>query len=188
MEVSNRMVNLVDDGIGVARRVRTTLDDSASMVVKRLEESAQIWVASPILLARQGVPRTLEGLARLDSMAMSASDGRTSLRLMGPEGREHTLHLSPRYVVDDLVMLHSAALAGTGMCWLPDYLCHDAVDSGRLVHLLPGWAPQRGIVHAVFPSRRGLSPAVRKFLDFLGETLPGRSSQATRRARYILKN
>ena len=188
MQVSNRVVNLVEEGIDVALRVRTTLDDSASMVVKRLDEAAQILVASPALLARQGVPRTVHDLAQLDSMAMSASDGRTSLRLIDPEGREHTLHHSPRYVVDDLLTLHSAALAGTGMCWLPDYLCHDAVRAGRLVHLLAGWAPQRGIVHAVFPSRRGLSPAVRQFLDYLGEAMPGCSSQATRQAVLILKN
>ena len=188
MQVSNRVVNVVEEGLDVALRVRTTLDDSASMVVKRLDEAAQILVASPALLARQGVPRTLQDLARLDSMAMSASDGRTSLRLIDPEGREHTLHHSPRYVVDDLLTLHSAALAGTGMCWLPDYLCHDAVRAGRLVHLLAGWAPQRGIVHAVFPSRRGLSPAVRQFLDYLGEAMPGCSSQATRQAVLILKN
>jgi len=64
------------------------------------------------------------------------------------------------------------------MCWLPDYLCADEVRAGRLVHLLPEWAPPPGIVHAVFPSRRGLLPAVRCFLDFLGETLPGRSRPA----------
>jgi hypothetical protein len=41
------------------------------------------------------------------------------------------------------------------------------------VEVLPGWAPQAGIVHAVFPSRRGLNPAVRRFLDFLGAHLRG---------------
>ena len=46
--------------------------------------------------------------------------------------------------------------------------------AGRLVRLLPEWAPARGIVHAVFASRRGLAPAVRSFLDFLGEELPPR--------------
>ena len=62
-----------------------------------------------------------------------------------------------------------AALAGTGICWLPDYMCHDEIHARRLVRVLPDWAPPVGIVHAVFPSRRGLSPAVRHFLDFLGE-------------------
>ena len=180
MQVSNRVVNLVEEGLDVALRVRATLDDSASMVVKRLDDAAQILVASPALLARQGTPTSLDGLAQLDSLAMSALDGRSTLQLIGPQGQEHTVRHTPRYVADDLLTLKFAALAGTGMCWLPDYLCHEELRQGLLVHLLPGWAPPLGIVHAVFPSRRGLSPAVRGLLDFLGETLPGRSSQATR--------
>jgi DNA-binding transcriptional LysR family regulator len=39
--------------------------------------------------------------------------------------------------------------------------------------VLPGWAPRPGVIHAVFPSRRGLIPAVRHFLDFLGEHVTG---------------
>ncbi|SEA85095.1 MULTISPECIES: LysR family transcriptional regulator [Acidovorax] len=182
MLVSNRAVNLVEEGIDVALRVRSTLEDSGSMVVKRLDDARQILVASPDLLARQGMPRTLEDLARLDSIAMSAVDGRSTLRLVGEGGREQTVHHQPRYVADDLLTLKFAALAGTGMCWLPDYMCIEELRVGRLVHLLPDWAPPRGIVHAVFPSRRGLSPAVRRFLDYLGETMPGCSSQVTRMA------
>ena len=79
---------------------------------------------------------------------------------------------TPRYVADDLLTLRLAALAGTGMCWLPSYMCEDDLRQGRLVRLLPDWQPPRGLVHAVFPSRRGLTPAVRRFLDFLGEYVP----------------
>ena len=42
---------------------------------------------------------------------------------------------------------------------------------GALVEVLEGWRPRPGIVHAVFPSRRGMVPAVRRFLDFLGENV-----------------
>lgn len=176
MQVTNRPVNVVEEGVDVALRVRSSLEDSGSMVVKRLDSSRQILVASPDLLERQGTPRTLDDLQLLDSMSMSAVDGHSSLLLVGPEGREHRLQLQPRYVVDDLLTLKFAALAGSGMCWLPDYMCKDELAQGRLSHLLPDWAPVPGIVHAVFASRRGLAPAVRHFLDFLGETMPGRSS------------
>ena len=54
---------------------------------------------------------------------------------------------------------------------LPDYMCSDELRMGQLVPALPGWAPRAGIFHAVFPSRRGLVPAVRRFLDFMGETI-----------------
>lgn len=178
MQVTNRAVNLVEEGVDVALRVRASLDESGSMVVKRLDSSRQILVASPDLLERQGTPRTLEDLQLLDSMSMSAVDGHSSLLLVGPEGKEHRLQLQPRYVVDDLLTLKFAALAGSGMCWLPDYMCQHELEQGSLVRLLPDWAPPQGIVHAVFPSRRGLAPAVRHFLDFLGEQMPGRSSVA----------
>lgn len=176
MLVNNRVVDLVEEGVDVALRVRTTLDDSGSLVVKRLGDDAPVLVASPALLARQGTPTTLDELSRLDSMAMSTTDGRASIPLTGPDGRQTTLQHTPRYVADDLLTLHVAALAGTGMCWLPSYMCEDDLRQGRLVRLLPDWQTPRGLVHAVFPSRRGLTPAVRCFLDFLGEHVPTHSS------------
>jgi len=36
------------------------------------------------------------------------------------------------------------------------------------------WAPPREIVHAVFPTRRGLLPAVRMLIDFLAERFAAR--------------
>lgn len=172
MQVVNRVVNLVEEGVDVALRVRTTLEESGSLVIKRLGDDAPVLVASPAQLARQGTPATLEDLGRLDSIAMSAADGRASLRLRDPQGHEHTLHHTPRYVADDLLTLKYAVLAGTGMCWLPRYMCEEELRQGRLVRLLPDWTQPSGVLHAVFPSRRGLSPAVRRFLDFLGEHLP----------------
>ena len=59
------------------------------------------------------------------------------------------------------------------MCILPDYMCGHELQQGRLEQVLPGWAPRTGVIHAVFPSRRGLVPAVRRFLDFLGEQVTG---------------
>lgn len=177
MLVSNRAVNLVEEGIDVALRVRPSVDDSGSMVVKRLDHAIQILVASPELLIRQGTPKTLEDLARLDSIAMSAPDGRSSWSLIGPGGTHQLVQHTPRYVADDLLTLKFAAVAGTGVCWMPDYMCHDEIREGRLVRVLPDWAPAPYIVHAVFPSRRGMSPAVRRFLDFLGDRMPSRNNQ-----------
>jgi DNA-binding transcriptional LysR family regulator len=173
MLVTNRVIDLVEEGIDVALRVRPTLEASGSLVIKQLGQTRTILVASPELLARQPAPKTPEDLARLDSVAMSVSDGRSSWRLLGPEGAEFMHVHRPRYVADDLLTLKLAVLMGLGLCVLPDYMCRDELRDGRLVALLPDWAPPAGVVHAVFPSRRGLVPAVRRFLDFLGEHLKG---------------
>lgn len=182
MLVSNRAVNLVEEGIDVALRVRPSVDDSGSMVVKRLDHTTQILVASPELLIRQGTPQTLDDLAKLDSIAMSAPDGRSTWNLIGPGGVHQQVQHTPRYVADDLLTLKYAAVAGTGVCWMPDYMCQEEMRERKLVRVLPDWAPTPAIVHAVFPSRRRLSPAVRRFLDYLGEAMPGRSSLSTRQA------
>ena len=98
MLVSNRAVNLVEEGIDVALRVRPSVDDSGSMVVKRLDHTTQILVASPELLIRQGTPKTLDDLAKLDSIAMSAPDGRSTWNLIGPGGVHQQVQHTPRYV------------------------------------------------------------------------------------------
>lgn len=171
MRISNRAVDLIEEGFDVALRVRPTLEDSGSLVVKNFGATQTLLLASPDLLQRQGMPADLLDLARLDSVSMSASNGRASWSLIGPDGGTHEVEHSPRYIADDLLTLKFALLAGTGVGILPDYMCQDELRTGQLVQLLPGWAPRPGIFHAVFPSRRGLVPAVRKFLDFLDEHL-----------------
>lgn len=169
MRVTNRVIDLVEEGIDVALRVRTSLDESGSLVIKRLGEARALLVASPAQLERQGRPSTVDELGQLDTVAMSAMDGRGTWRLLGPQGQEYILAHRPRYVADDLITMRTAVIQGIGMCPLPDYLCRDAIAEGRLAQVLPGWGPETGVLHAVFPSRRGLVPAVRSFLDFLGE-------------------
>jgi DNA-binding transcriptional LysR family regulator len=169
MEVSNRVVDLVQEGVDVALRVRATLDDSGSLVVKNLGISYGRLVASPALLERDGRPQALEQLQKLSTIAMSAVDGKATWKLVGPNGREHDFQHRPIYTANDLMTLKYAALQGAGMAILPDYMCVRDIERGDLEVVLPEWSPRPGIMHAVFPSRRGLVPAVRRFLDFLGE-------------------
>jgi DNA-binding transcriptional LysR family regulator len=173
MEVSNRVVDLVQEGIDVALRVRPTLDDSGSLVVKNLGPTHGLLVGSPAQLAREGPVATVEDLPKLSTLAMSAADGRVSWKLVGPQGREYEFVHRPAYIANDLLTLKIATLQGAGICLLPDYMCDAELEDGRLSVVLPGWAPRAAVVHAVFPSRRGMAPAVRRFLDFLGEHVSG---------------
>lgn len=173
MIVTNRVIDLVQESVDVALRVRTSVDDSGSLIVKRIAPTNGLLVASPQLLAREGRPQRTEDLHKLPTVAMSAADGRASWQLQGPNGREFTLQHKPRMTADDMLTLRYFVIEGTGMCVLPDYMCHRDIREGKLEEVLPGWAPPTAIIHAVFPSRRGLVPAVRRFLDFLGENVSG---------------
>ncbi len=173
LQVTNRVVDLVQESVDVALRVRATLDDSGSLVIKNLGNTHGLLVASPALLESLGRPASVDELQGLPTLSMSAADGRASLTLLGPGGREFELQHRPCYTADDLLTLRYAVLDGTGMCVLPDYMCRHELRTGRLEQVLPGWEPRPAVIHAVFPSRRGLVPAVRRFLDFLGEHVTG---------------
>ncbi|HVE53034.1 MAG TPA: LysR family transcriptional regulator, partial [Ramlibacter sp.] len=173
LQVSNRVVDLVQEGVDVALRVRTSLDDSGSLVVKNLGPTQTMLVASPQLLQRFGQPAGPEDFRNLPTVAMSAGDGRATWRLRGPGGAEFVLPHRPAYTADDLLTLKFAVVQGTGMGLLPDYMCREELRSGALVPVLPGWTPPVAMVLAVFPSRRGMVPAVRRFLDFLGDNVAG---------------
>jgi DNA-binding transcriptional LysR family regulator len=142
-------------------------------VVKHLGTTQSMLLASPALLVRQGAPQNVEDLSRLSTLAMSAADGRASWKLVGPQGRQVDFAHRPVYTADDMLTLKMAAVGGLGACALPDYLCGEEIADGRLVPALPGWGPPPAVVHAVFPSRRGMVPAVRRLLDFLGEHMAG---------------
>ncbi len=173
MRVTNRVVDLVEEGIDIALRVRPTLDDSGSLVVKQLGATAGHLLASPAQLRRQGTPTRPEDLTGLDTVAMSQADGLSAWVLVGPEGEKFVFQHQPRYVADDLQALKLAVLAGTGISFLPESLSIAELQAQLLVPVLPGWAPKPGMAHAVFPSRRGQVPAVRSFLDFLGQNMQG---------------
>ena len=85
------------------------------------------------------------------------------------ESRPVELVHNPRLSADDFYTVRRAALRGLGVARLPALLARDDLSSGALVRLLPSLSSRSGVVHAVFPSRRGMVPAVRSLLDALSE-------------------
>ena len=79
----------------------------------------------------------------------------------------------PRVCCHDFVVLRAAVLAGLGVARLPETVVREDLKRGTLVRVLPAWSSPQGVLHVVFPSRRGLLPAVRAFIDFLAQRLPG---------------
>jgi len=71
-----------------------------------------------------------------------------------------------------MVTLKSNARAGLGIVALPGYVCRDEVERGDLIRVLPHWVAEESTISALVPSRRGMSAAVRAFLDYLAEHLP----------------
>jgi DNA-binding transcriptional LysR family regulator len=106
----------------------------------------------------------------MPTLSMGSSDERSTWRFHDMNSEPAELTHSPRLSTDDLFTLRHAALQGIGAVLVPRLLVANDLEGGALIQLLPSLKAHTGIVHAVFPSRRGMVPAVRALLDFLTET------------------
>ncbi|MFM0658076.1 LysR family transcriptional regulator [Paraburkholderia sediminicola] len=166
LEATNRTVDVIGEGVDVAIRVRPPPLKDSDLVMKVLGERSWCLVARPSLLQQHGVPAVPADLAVLPSLDFGPPHGEHVWHLEGPGGSA-AVHHTPRFVTDDMIALRQAAVAGAGIVQLPVMMVRDELMSGALVTLIPAWRPKSGIIHAVFPSRRGLLPSVRKLIDFL---------------------
>jgi DNA-binding transcriptional LysR family regulator len=172
LESTNRRVDVIAEGFDLAIRARFPPLEPTDLVMRRLDESIHWLVASPALIPTpllspsdlRGLPSLHAGPAHRDHQwQLDHKDGQTAL-----------IPHRPRLITDDMAALRESALAGVGVVQLPAVMIWQDVRAGRLVDVLPQWRPRSSIIHAVFPSRRGLLPSVRALLDFLAQECAAR--------------
>lgn len=163
---ADRPVDLIAERIDVALRVRTRLDTDAALTMRTLARSRRILIASPAL-ANRIAGRDIDALSDLPTLSSSGDDGEVRWRLEGPDDAEHVVTHQPRLSCGDFGAIRRAAIAGLGVALLPDHACTAELLAGTLVHILPAWRGQEGIVHLVFTTSRGLPPLVRAWIDHL---------------------
>jgi DNA-binding transcriptional LysR family regulator len=160
----DRPVDLIEERIDVALRVRSALVGDAALTMRSLGTSTRILVASPQLASRLRSP---DDIAALPTLATSDDDTLVEWHLETDDGHTRVVRHEPRMGCGDFGAVRDAAVAGLGIALLPDHICRDALEQGRLVHVLSEWRGQRGTVHLVFTTRRGLPRAVRALIDHL---------------------
>lgn len=169
LEATNRRVDPINEAIDLAIRVRPPPLEDSELVMRVLADRSQCLVGSPSLLRQQGTPNLPGDLASWPSLGFGPPRQAHRWILFGPQGKQATVHHTPRLVTSDMIALRSAALAGVGIAQLPTMMVREELAQGKLSRLLPEWAPRREIVHVVFPSRRGVLPSVRALIDFLAQ-------------------
>jgi DNA-binding transcriptional LysR family regulator len=166
--LTNRRVDLLNESIDVALRVRAPGDEDLSLISRRLRLAKTALVAAPSLL--KGVTlRTPEDLANLPVLGAIDNDRRVHMKLTGLQGDVREVALEARLAVEDFNLRKNIALAGLGVTLLPLHYCTQELEDGRLVRVLPAWSEPEAYLQAVYPHRRGILPAVRALLDYLEE-------------------
>src|SRR6201987_1196843 len=169
LDATNRRVDVVEEGLDIAVRVRKPPLEDSDLAMGAFGPDEVILVASPELIAAHCKPQTPEDVGRMPTLSMASSDERSTWRFHDMNGEPAELTHLPRLSTDDLFTLRHAALQGLGAVLVPRLVVAKDLERGALIRLLPSLKAHTGIMHAVFPSRRGMVPAVRSLLDFLSE-------------------
>ncbi len=166
---SNRRVDVIGEGLDVAVRVRDKLDSDAELVARSFGAKRVLLVASPAFLSKHGEPGTPQDLAALPLLSVFEHEGDQNWELYDRACTRTVVPVRPRLITGEFRILIEAALQGAGIAWVPEQSCVEELRSGRLRVVLPEWGLPQGILHIVYPSRRGMLPAVRALVDFLVE-------------------
>lgn len=163
--LTNRRVDLLEEGFDVVIRVGR-LDDS-NLIARKLCTQKLCLYASPGYLKSSN--RSLakpEDLNGHSCLYMNATSKRAKWQLQSGTG-EYLFEFKPQITCDNFNAIHQLAVNGAGIALLPDYLCTDHVMDGKLLLVLDGWTGGDVDFYTIVPSRRGITPKVRAFLDHM---------------------
>lgn len=168
VDVSSETRDLLAEA-DVAIRLGPMPDSGA--VATRLRSVKRYLCASPSYINRRGGPGSLDELAEFDTIDMPGAYGRPRSWTFTKSGEIKRLEIPPRVSVSDEASIKSLLVDGAGIGIVSAYCAGPALASGELVRLLPEWSVPPVDVSIVFASKRGLSPNVRAFVDFMKERL-----------------
>ena len=159
--LTNRMVDLVGEGIDLALRAGR-LKDSSLIAKKMMQVKMGLWASKTYL--KKGSPKDLKDLANFKIIHFSPfkdfdlefSNGKQNLKMKLAPGRLHA---------DDFGTVKALAELDNGIAILPDYICENDTSINKLVKVLPDWSLQSGNFSLVYPAQQFVTPKVRAFID-----------------------
>lgn len=161
-----RSLNLEEEGIDVALRYGRPAD--SLLIARKLCRVNYLVCASPDFIRRHGEPRTLEDIRRYRCINyIVPGTGRYRQWNFSRESEPVSLDIEGSLNVNDMGALADAAIIGSGLAYLPDFMVVGEVTAGRLKVVLPDWQFPGDWLYMVYPRRRYFSPRFRVFSDFI---------------------
>ncbi|TDV18544.1 LysR family transcriptional regulator [Paraburkholderia caballeronis] len=172
--LSDRVVELIDEGFDVAIRASPSGLKSSSLIARQLATAHIVLCASPDYLRRHGTPKRVADLARHNFLRYAGMSAQELAPFADAAGGARG-KFGGNLIVNHLEALRVVALQGVGVTMLGTEVIGDDLADGRLVPLLVDELPPRELpIYAVYASRRHLSAKVRSFVDFLARRFADR--------------
>jgi DNA-binding transcriptional LysR family regulator len=161
LDLSNRRIDLIEDGFDAAIRVGPL--PSQELVARPLPPYAMSLCASPSYLRRRGTPRTPADLEGHDCLSHLAWRGGHGWQLANGE----QVDWEARLTSNDGYALREAAVAGAGLVLQPTALLAGDIAAGRLKPLLRDYLPEPRPMHLIYLPDRRPRPRLQCFVDFV---------------------
>ena len=170
--ITDRAVNLVEEGIDCAVRATRIADDSM-LVARHIANVRWMTCASPAYVKAHGMPRRVEDLAAHNCVRfISPSTGRTAEWRFEKDGRDITFAPRGNLGVTSLEGAASAAMHGVGIAQVPEPFVSAAIRAKTMKAVLLDHIAPAPSLQVVYPSNRYLTAKVRAFADFVAEIFP----------------
>ena len=166
LRLSDRMVNLVEDGVDLAIRIGHLAD--SSLVARQVGEMRRIVVASSGYLKARGEPNTPNAVASHATIQFGATTAPPDWRFV-EAGRDVRVACTPRFLTNSADAAIQYAEQGGGLTRVLAYQAADAIKAGRLKIVLAKFEQPPLPIHIVYPTSRLLSAKVRSFIDLVVE-------------------
>jgi DNA-binding transcriptional LysR family regulator len=170
LDLSNRVIDLVEEGVDIALRVGPIRDEN--LIVRRLSRMGFALCASPAYWAKRGLPNKPDDLRRHDVLTYSLAGATPSLPFE-VDGKPYRVPVHSRMDANDAAWQIGLALAGLGVIGVPMLMAQPDIERGALVPVLKEYMPTDLWLYAAYTQRRHNSAALRAMLDFL-ETKVGK--------------
>ncbi len=181
VELSDRFVNLIEEGFDAALRIRTSLPDS-SLIARRLCKITRSVCAAPSYLKRMGTPKVPDDLKNHACLIYTLSTAPFDWRFV-VGGKTVTVRVNGSIQSNNGQFLISFLRAGMGVAFLPDFTVGEDIRSGRLKRILEHYPVEPHDLYVVFPANRHQSPKLSAFMATAAEHLGGHVGRSTDRPR-----
>jgi DNA-binding transcriptional LysR family regulator len=166
LRLSDRMINLVEDGIDLAVRIGHLSD--SSLVARHVGEMRRIVVASNNYLRQRGEPKTPQAIASHETIQFGAMTAPPDWRFV-EDGHEVRIACTPRLTTNSADAALDYAEQDGGLTRVMAYQAAAALKRGRLKIVLAKFEQPPLPIHIVYPTSRLLSAKVRSFVDLVLE-------------------
>jgi LysR family transcriptional regulator, regulator for bpeEF and oprC len=167
MGCSDRLVNMVNEGVDGAVRVGEITDDS--LVARRIGSMQLVSCAATSYVDQHGMPAHPDELSR-HRWVNYFSPGRGVVNWeFTRDGKRQVFHMEGGLAVNDSNVYEHAVMSGIGIGLLPSYVFEYGCTAGQLVQVLPEWRTDPMPVHVIYPSNRHLSTKLLAFVEWLAE-------------------